>query len=432
MFANVLELVNLIVFFRLVLGCDFRKNRSFLVLGGLLMVGHLLFFNLPILEDAAIEWGEYGVWISFVLIGVCLFAGKIWTTAGLGITLCLFTITIAGLLQNIGILILQGDVLKVNFRLLYYVALLLTLVGSICAGKILGEKKRIVRDYVYHMNPIIWIIVIVYFEIVRTEYVGGLTDYEIEIGRSYNLIKDGILGIALLVLLCLLGALKFQRQTLQRLVRLNEKCIAQQAEQYAFMGEKDQELRKFRHDYNRHLHIIQNYLNRKEYEALETYLAELGAAGEDLRFLSTNNLICDAVTNRYYGLCKENHIGLSVTGKITGNLPISQTDFCVILSNALENAVEATELCPNHRKITMQIRQESGLLFLELRNPTSKPLILNGEGVPETSNADRKNHGIGTRNMKEAVLKNDGDIGWEYDSDGFVITKIVLPFEQKD
>ena len=132
---------------------------------------------------------------------------------------------------------------------------------------------------------------------------------------------------AFILIIALWHYSKYHRQILRRTIRLNEKCIAEQAEQYAFMGEKEQELRKFRHDYNRHFYAIQNYLKRKEYEALEAYLAELGAVGEELSFLSTNNLICDAVINRYYSLCKEKQIDLLVTGKVAKNLLISPNRF---------------------------------------------------------------------------------------------------------
>lgn len=430
MIANILELINLMVLFKVVLGCGFRRNRGLLFIGGLLAAGYLLMYQITVLEDFVIAWDLYVEWLFFIPITICLFDVKVWTAIGLSITLCLITVTVSGFLDNIAILFVKGNLMKVDFRALYYAALILIGAGLLVTGRKFGKKRKTIRNYLYSVNPIVWIIVIECLDFMRRErtYSGGLTDYEVEMVRSYNLIKDGIFGIALLLLLCLLGAYSYQRKALQRTIRLNEKCIAEQAEQYAFLGEKEQELRKFRHDYNRHFYAIQNYLKRKEYEALEAYLAELGAVGEELSFLSTNNLICDAVINRYYSLCKEKQIDLLVTGKVAKNLLISQTDFCVILSNALENAMEATEQCTEKREITLKFRNEVNLLFIDLKNPASHPLTFSEEGVPLTDKEDNKNHGIGTGNMKSAAEKNYGEVCWEYDSNGFVLTKIVLPY----
>lgn len=429
MIANILELINLIVLFKVVLGCDFRRNRGLLFIGGLLAAGYLLMYQIPVLADFVIAWGPYVIWPFYVLITVSLFEGKIWTTAGLSITLWLFTDNLTGFFDNIVIIRMNGYLSKVDFRALYYATLILIGAGLLVVGRKFGKKRETIRNYLYSVNPIVWIIVIGCLDIMRVEwtYSGGLTDYEVEMVRSYNLIKDGIFGIALLLLLCLLGAYSYQRKVLQRTIRLNEKCLAEQAAQYAFMGEKEYELRKFRHDYNRHFYLMQNLLRQEKYRELENYFDELKPVSENLQFLSTGNLVCDAIVNQYYLLCREKNIDLSVVGKVSENLSISQTDLCVILSNGLENAVEAAEQCTADREITLHFRNEMNLLFIDLNNPTSHPLIFGKEGLPQTDKKDKKNHGIGTGNMKSAAEKNYGEVCWEYDSRGFVLTKIVLP-----
>ena len=427
MIANALELINLMILFKAVLGCGFRRNRGLLFIGGLLGTVYLLVYQIPVLADFVIAWGPYVIWPFYVLITVSLFEGKIWTTAGLCITLWLFNVTVADFFVNIAIILVKGYLSKVDFQLLYCATLILIISVFLVTGRWLGKKRETIRNYLYSVNPIVWLVIIAFFEIVRTEYVGGLTSQAVEVGRSYNLIKDGVLGLSLLALLCLLGAYSYQRKVLQRTVRLNEKCMTEQAEQYALMGEKEQELRKFRHDYNRHFYLMQNLLKQKKYRELETYFNELRPASENLQFLCTGNLICDAIVNQYYQLCREKDIDLAVSGKVGANLLIPQTDLCVILSNGLENAVEAAKQCGGNRCITLNFKNEANLLFIDLKNPTSSPLIFSGEGLPQTDKEDKTNHGIGTRNMKTAAEKNYGEVCWEYDSSGFVLTKIVLP-----
>ncbi len=430
MIANILELINLIVLFKVVLGCGFRRNRSLLFIGGLLAAGYIVIEEIPVCGDFIMTWGYLVEGPYLMLIMSCLFNGKIWTTAGISIVEYFFISNVANFFVNIEILLVKGYLIKVNFGAWHYVALIFITAAFLVFGKFLKGKKEAIRHYLYNMSHLNWVVLVVGIDYLRNTWAWssqGIPENEVQMMISKNALKDEIFTFAFILIIALWHYSKYHRQILQRTIRLNEKCIAEQAEQYAFMGEKEQELRKFRHDYNRHFYAIQNYLKRKEYEALEAYLAELGAVGEELSFLSTNNLICDAVINRYYSLCKEKQIDLLVTGKVAKNLLISQTDFCVILSNALENAMEATEQCTEKREITLKFRNEANLLFIDLKNPASHPLTFSEEGVPLTDKEDKKNHGIGTGNMKSAAEKNYGEVCWEYDSSGFVLTKIVLP-----
>lgn len=429
MIANILELINLMVLFKVVLGCGFRRNRGLLFIGGLLAAGYLLMYQIPVLADFVITWGPYVIWPFYVLITVSLFEGKIWTTAGLSITLWLFTDNLAGFFGNIAILLMKGYLMKVDFRALYYAALIFITVAFFVVSKLLKGKKTI-RYYLYSMNSINWVVLIVSVYYLRINWAwssAAFPENEVQMMISKNALKDEVFIFAFILIIALLHYSKYHRQILQQIVRLNEKCIAEQVAQYAFMGEKEQELRKFRHDYNRHFHLMQNLLCQKKYRELENYFDELKPVSENLQFLSTGNLICDAIVNQYYLRCREKNIDLSVVGKVGENLLISQSDLCVILSNGLENAVEAAEQCAADREITLHFRNEANLLFIDLKNPASHPLTFSEEGLPATNKKDKKNHGIGTRNMKSAAEKNYGEVCWEYDSSGFVLTKIVMP-----
>ena len=48
------------------------------------------------------------------------------------------------------------------------------------------------------------------------------------------------------------------------------------------------------------------------------------------------------------------------------------------------------------------------------------------EGYLITTKKDKKNHGIGTRNMVETARKNGGDVTWDWDERGYVTTNIIL------
>lgn len=430
MIANALELINLMILFKAVLGCGFRRNRGLLFIGGLLGTSYIVIEEIPLCGDFIMTWGYLVEGPYLMLIMSCLFNGKIWTTAGISMVEYLFISNVASFFVNIKILLVKGYLIKVNSGAWYYVALIFITAAFLVAGKLLNGKKEVIRHYLYNMSPLNWVVIVVGIDYLRSTWAWssqGFPENEVNMMIAKNALKDDIFIFAFILIIALLHYLKYQRKVLQRTVRLNEKCMTEQAEQYALMGEKEQELRKFRHDYNRHFYLMQNLLKQKKYRELETYFNELRPASENLQFLCTGNLICDAIVNQYYQLCREKDIDLAVSGKVGANLLIPQTDLCVILSNGLENAVEAAKQCGENRCITLNFKNEANLLFIDLKNPTASPLIFSGEGLPQTDKEDKTNHGIGTRNMKTAAEKNYGEVCWEYDSSGFVLTKIVLP-----
>ena len=64
------------------------------------------------------------------------------------------------------------------------------------------------------------------------------------------------------------------------------------------------------------------------------------------------------------------------------------------------------------------------MVFIEITNPSAeRPVFRNG--LIETSKGDKERHGYGMRNMREAALRNGGNVTWEYE-DGSVLTRITL------
>ena len=98
MIANILELINLIVLFKVVLGHGFRRNRSLLFIGGLLAAGYIVIEEIPVCGDFIMTWGYLVEGPYLMLIMSRLFNGKIWTTAGISIVEYFFISNVANFL----------------------------------------------------------------------------------------------------------------------------------------------------------------------------------------------------------------------------------------------------------------------------------------------------------------------------------------------
>ena len=106
------------------------------------------------------------------------------------------------------------------------------------------------------------------------------------------------------------------------------------------------------------------------------------------------------------------------------NLPaISDTELCALLSNGLENALNAVEkLKENRRWVEFYCGVRAGKLLIEIKNPYSGHIPFR-EGLPEAS---RPNHGHGCRSIQAIAQAHRGL--YEFKAENGIFTlRVVLP-----
>ncbi len=116
--------------------------------------------------------------------------------------------------------------------------------------------------------------------------------------------------------------------------------------------------------------------------------------------------ILNAVFTRFARRGKKKDIQLYVKSNISAELPIDTIKLSVILSNALENAMNATGEIEREdmRAIRVKIIQNDGQIALEVVNPCAAPVEFNSKGLPITN---KLGHGFGVRSIAAFALDND-------------------------
>ena len=160
-------------------------------------------------------------------------------------------------------------------------------------------------------------------------------------------------------------------------------------------------------------------------QRLQDYVRGMSELTASRSSYNTNNLISDAILNRYGRLCEKEEIRIGGTGKFPDQISVTDTDLCVILSNAMKNAYEAAIQCEKG-EISFEVKSTGSFINLVIRNSAKDQPELE-EGYLITTKKDKKNHGIGTRNMVETARKNGGDVTWDWDEGGYVTANIILP-----
>lgn len=426
MMIFILKLINLTVFFRFILGYDFRKQYRIVAVGMLLiaidgLLRIIYYENMPVELDRL-------VMVIAISLPLFFIDEKVRLTFGWSLILKITLNLSHDFLYGTVIVLNDGDLSKVNP---YLIALSIQVISMLMLGVasvILRTRRDSVNRAVRKMKFWWFVPFAVGMILLRLNsyYSGDIDENMAQVIHALNMRRNGLLGLLTMMIFIMMLIIINQKRNLHRMVVLNERCIEEQTVQYHRVGERDQELRRFRHDYNRHIIAMQSLLKAESYEQLNSYIEELVTIKDGFQLISTNNIICDAILNQYNGLCTEADIELIVSGKLPDKISIKETDFCVILSNGIENAFEATKKCAENRKIIVDIFRQSNMLFVEIKNPTLEKRLFIDENIG-TSKADSENHGYGVKIMKKTAMRCGGDVSWRMDEEQCVLTEIVLP-----
>lgn len=169
------------------------------------------------------------------------------------------------------------------------------------------------------------------------------------------------------------GGVARARAAMAEQVRDTARLLDTRMEQDAALTEKIREIEAAQHDQRHHLAVMRVLWEKGAYEQLGSYLG----AYEEQRLRTGTATLCrsfvaDAVLRHYLELARREDILLTVEADIPERTAFSDAELCALLSNLLENAVEACRLLPaGERRIDFAARRSNGMLVITLRNSFS-------------------------------------------------------------
>ena len=242
--------------------------------------------------------------------------------------------------------------------------------------------------------------------------------------------KDALLYVALgmvmmnIIVFFLISDV-LDRETIIR----NEKLLWEKAKNetamYYSIHENLDKHRKRTHEFKNHLTCIAALAENNNYSELQNYVSKLN---EELRLytniVDTNNVIVNAILNTKYKEALDKGILMVLKVNDLSKIRLSDTDVVIIMSNLLNNAIEACDGC-NKKIIKMKFTLEDDQVIILVKNSISKnPIHKNNEFL--TGKDDPDEHGIGIYNVKEVVERYEGTYVIEYENDIFSFS-ILIP-----
>ena len=107
---------------------------------------------------------------------------------------------------------------------------------------------------------------------------------------------------------------------------------------------------------------------------------------------------------------------------------MDSAELVVLLSNLLNNAIDACKKCDGERKLKLKCVYEHGNFILSVKNTYNGKLNVVGETLYTTKKRNKESHGIGLKNVMQVIEKNKGYYAMNYTDTEFYIS-IVIPQE---
>lgn len=238
-----------------------------------------------------------------------------------------------------------------------------------------------------------------------------------------------LMGIGVFVQLGLLIALYFSRNAYRTQQAMAKRYLEEQVAHYQYLSEREQNTRRFRHDFKSHMAMAkQLYLDGKQ-EEFETYFREMTERIATFgNRVTVNNDLADAIINRYYDEAEQNGIMMEVEGHFPGVCYISAYDLCTVLSNLLGNAIDA-EKEAGGKTIYCGVRYDETQIFIVVKNDYINTIKQTDNRFLSTKGGLR-HQGFGIVNVNEVVRKNKGHVVYDAKNSRFVVRLSLCNMEQ--
>lgn len=237
-------------------------------------------------------------------------------------------------------------------------------------------------------------------------------------------IAAGIMGgiMALFAVSLYLYSRVLQKERLEQEREYAVAMAAQQKREYEDLLRHQESTRMMEHDMrNRLLGIRSYFVSGETARGIEKIDDLLGDCSGPASGLAGGGCPWRAVIEDKLAHAREQ--GISVESRIGkgGYDAVDDIDFCIILGNLLDNAVEAQESVEGGW-IGLHMSEDKGVIYIRLENR-----VADGGSVRlwETSKDDRMRHGFGIRSVKEILKRYGGTLEFEV-GDGKVIATVLL------
>ena len=252
-----------------------------------------------------------------------------------------------------------------------------------------------------------------------------VTSYHEDIVNVYYVIAI-VLIVLNMVVFHLINEILENSQRIREADVLKQQSIGQLELYNSFRKNYDIQ-RKRTHEYKNQIMCIDSLLKKKNYNKLEEYINSIfDKLDGQLDMVDTNNEVVNAVINaKYYEALQKDVLFILKINDLS-HIKVSDEDIVTILSNLLDNAIEAAGQCEiDKRTVGIKLLYEDDVLSIAVSNSYKTEPEIMEDGYMRTIKDDKEQHGLGIRNVVATLEKYNAEYIIDYKNGEFVFSIIM-------
>lgn len=203
-----------------------------------------------------------------------------------------------------------------------------------------------------------------------------------------------------------------------------ENQIVMYQNQFEIIHEARQDMKQLRHDMKNHFLLLEGYLQKGKYAEAQEYIGQLAEkTASSKEYVNTGNDELDSILNYKLGRADNLNCKADVKIEVPRERFMSDFDLNMLLSNLLDNALEAIEKT-EERVLTVRIKYAKRMLYISVYNSYNGNVKKEGNKLL-TTKAKKEEHGIGMTSIQRIVDKYQGEMTIQTAEDMFK-TDIIM------
>jgi two-component system sensor histidine kinase AgrC len=249
-----------------------------------------------------------------------------------------------------------------------------------------------------------------------------MKSYHSDIVPVYYIIAIGLIVLNLVVFHLISEILEHSRKMKEAQI-LRQQSIGQ-VELYNSMRENYNIQRQRTHEYKNQIVCMDMLMKKKDYSKLEDYIGNISdKLDAQLDMVDTNNDVVNAILNAKYYEAIKNDVLFVLKINDLSDIKVSDEDIVTILSNLLDNAIEAAKQCNvGKRTVKIKLLSEDDVLTIAVSNTYKTEPMLTEDGYIRTTKNNKEEHGWGIRNIVATLEKYDAEYIIDYKNGEFVFS----------
>jgi sensor histidine kinase regulating citrate/malate metabolism len=187
------------------------------------------------------------------------------------------------------------------------------------------------------------------------------------------------------------------------------------------------QIRDMSHNVKQKIDVLYTLCLKQEYEKLLEQLSEMSDKQYKSLVVDTENIMLDAILTSKQEESARQCIEYKAELDVESNMQYIDMELCILLGNALDNAIEACNRSADKKIICLKLTATPSQFLCYMKNTVGLPPISNGNFF-ESRKKDRLQHGIGFKSMKQICDRLGASLAYEI-SDTYFELWIEIQYE---